>query len=173
MNISHHLTPLRLAALCLATLAAPAAWSLEAAAPAPELSLPGINTTVTLSELKGKVVYLDFWASWCGPCRQSFPFMNELLAKYQAKGLEVVAINLDQQRSDADQFLSQVPARFTVAFDAKGESARRFEVKGMPSTFLIGRDGKVVAVHKGFKDDDRKALEASVVQALAAPPASK
>jgi thiol-disulfide isomerase/thioredoxin len=168
MNQLHRLLPLRLAALCLALLAAPAAWSLDPGAAAPELALPGLKETVKLSELKGKVVYLDFWASWCGPCKQSFPFMNEMQAKYQAQGLEVVAVNLDRQRSDADQFLAQVPAHFAVAFDTQGDSARRFAVKGMPSTFLIGRDGKVLVAHRGFKDDDRKELEARIAQALAA-----
>lgn len=168
MSKPSRLIPLRLAALCLALLAAPAAWPLEPGAPAPELTLPGLKEPVKLSELKGKVVYLDFWASWCGPCKQSFPFMNEMQAKYQAQGLEVVAVNLDRQRSDADQFLAQVPAHFAVAFDTQGDSARRFAVKGMPSTFLIGRDGKVLVAHRGFKDDDRKELEARIAQALAA-----
>ncbi|MEP7101664.1 MAG: TlpA disulfide reductase family protein [Burkholderiales bacterium] len=159
---------LRLASLCVLTLSAPLAWSLEAGAPAPELNLPGLQSAVNLAGMKGKVVYVDFWASWCGPCKQSFPFMNELQSKYGAQGFEVVAVNLDAKRDDADKFLVEVPARFTVAFDAKGESAKRFEVKGMPSSYLIGRDGKVVALHKGFKEEDRKSLDAGIVQALAA-----
>jgi cytochrome c biogenesis protein CcmG, thiol:disulfide interchange protein DsbE len=174
MDIDMNATPnrifpaLRLAALCLATLAAPAAWSLDAGAPAPELNLPGLKDTVSLAALKGKVVYVDFWASWCGPCKQSFPAMNELQSKYRAQGFEIVAVNLDAKRADADKFLAEVPAQFTVAFDAKGDSARRFEVKGMPSSYLIGRDGKVIAAHKGFKDEDRKELDARIAQALGA-----
>ena len=77
-------------------------------------------------------------------------------------------MNLDAKRDEADKFLAEVPARFTVAFDAKGESAKRFDVKGMPSSYLIGRDGKVVALHKGFKEEDRKALDAGIAQALSA-----
>lgn len=168
MNPNRILTSLRLAALCLATLAAPAAWSLEAGTPAPELNLPGLKDAVSLAALKGKVVYVDFWASWCGPCKQSFPVMNELQSKYRAQGFEIVAVNLDAKRADADKFLAEVPAQFTVAFDAKGDSAKRFEVKGMPSSYLIGRDGKVVAAHKGFKQEDRKELDARIAQALAA-----
>jgi thiol-disulfide isomerase/thioredoxin len=155
-------------ALCLATLAAPAAWSLDAGNAAPELNLPGLKEAVTLAALKGKVVYVDFWASWCGPCKQSFPFMNELQAKYGAQGFEVLAVNLDAQRNDADKFLAEVPARFTVAFDAKGDSAKRFEIKGMPSSYLIGRDGKVAAAHRGFKEQDRKELESHIALALVA-----
>lgn len=162
------LVVLRLATLGLAALAAAPVSALEAGGPAPELSLPGLKEAVSLAGLKGKVVYVDFWASWCGPCRQSFPFMNELQARYRAQGLEIVGVNLDAKREDADKFLSDVPAQFSVAFDAKGDSARRFEVKGMPSSFLVGRDGKLLAVHRGFKDADRPRIEASIVQALAA-----
>jgi cytochrome c biogenesis protein CcmG/thiol:disulfide interchange protein DsbE len=169
MNPNRTRSTLRLAALCLATLATlavPSAWSLEAGAAAPELNLPGLKEAVTLAALKGKVVYVDFWASWCGPCKQSFPFMNELQAKYRAQGFEVLAINLDAKRDEADKFLAEVPAQFTVAFDAKGDSAKRFEIKGMPSSFLIGRDGKVAATHRGFKEQDRKELESRIAQAL-------
>lgn len=159
---------LRAAALGATLLGAASAWALDPGGPAPNLSLPGLNdNVVNLAGLKGKVVYVDFWASWCGPCKQSFPFMNELLAKYRAQGLEVVAVNLDAKRDDARSFLAEVPADFTVAFDAKGDSARRWEVRSMPSSYLVGRDGRIVAVHKGFKADDRKELEARIAQALA------
>lgn len=166
MNLRRPFALLPVAVLCAATLAGPAARALEVASPAPDFSLPGLHDTVNLAALKGKVVYVDFWASWCGPCRQSFPFMNELQAKYRAQGLEVVAVNLDAKRDEADKFLAEVPARFTVAFDAKGDSAKRFGLKGMPSSYLVGRDGRLVAVHKGFKDDDRKELEARIALAL-------
>ena len=157
---------LRLAA-CALTLAAAQALALDAGAPAPDLNLPGLADAVTLAKLKGKVVYVDFWASWCGPCKQSFPFMNDLQNRYRAQGLEIVAVNLDAKREDADKFLADTPARFTLAFDAKGESARRFEIKSMPSSILIDRDGKVLAAHKGFREEDRKELEARITQALA------
>lgn len=154
--------------LALAFSAGPMTWALEAGAPAPELELPGLKDAINLAKLKGKVVYVDFWASWCGPCKQSFPFMNDLQSRYGGGGLEIVAINLDARRDDAERFLAEVPARFTLAFDPKGESARRFEVKAMPSSVLIGRDGKVVAAHKGFKEGDRKELEERIAQLVAA-----
>jgi cytochrome c biogenesis protein CcmG, thiol:disulfide interchange protein DsbE len=168
MKPNRLLSVTRTVALAMVALAAPTAWSLETGAAAPDLNLPGIKDAVSLAGLKGKVVYVDFWASWCGPCKQTFPFMNELQSKYRAQGLEIVAINLDAKRADADKFLTDVPAQFTLAFDAKGESARRFEVKSMPSSYLIGRDGKVVAAHKGFKDEERADLESRITQALAA-----
>jgi len=154
--------------LCVAVCAATAASALDAGAAAPELNLPGLSDAVNLAALKGKVVYVDFWASWCGPCKQSFPFMNDLQARYRSDGLEIVAINVDAKRGDADRFLAEVPARFAIAFDAKGETARRFDVKAMPSSVLIDRTGKVVAMHKGFRDEDRKELELRIAQALAA-----
>ena len=157
---------LRPIVLLMATLTVPGAWALDAGAPAPELNLPGRKEAVNLANLKGKVVYVDFWASWCGPCKHSFPFMNDLQAKYGAEGFEVLAVNLDAKREDADRFLAEVPAQFTLAFDAKGDSAKRYEVKSMPSSYLIGRDGTVVASHKGFKEVDRKDLESRIAQAL-------
>lgn len=160
------LCTLRLAVLA-ATFATAPAWALDAGVPAPDLTLPGLSDAVSLARLKGKVVYVDFWASWCGPCKQSFPFMNDLQSRYRAQGFEIVAINLDAKREDADRFLADTPARFTLAFDAKGESARRFEIKSMPSSILIDRDGKVLAAHKGFREEDRKDLEARIAQALA------
>lgn len=136
--------------------------------PAPEIQFGAGAGPVSLSSLKGKVVYVDFWASWCGPCRQSFPWMNEMQTKYGPQGLQIVAVNLDAKRADADQFLAQLPPRFSIAFDAKGESAKRFGVKGMPTSVLIGPDGTVLAVHQGFNDEDRSKLEAKFVSALAA-----
>jgi len=136
------------------------------AAPAFSLPAPG-GGQATLADLKGQVVYLDFWASWCGPCRQSFPWMNDMQAKYGAKGLKVMAVNLDAKTADAEQFLTQVPARFMVAFDAKGETPARYGIKGMPTSVLIGADGKVIAMHAGFKAEEREALERQIAAALA------
>jgi thiol-disulfide isomerase/thioredoxin len=156
--------------LCIATaalIAAPA-WALDVGAPAPMLDLPGTQANVSLAAMKGKVVYVDFWASWCKPCKQSFPFLNELQAKYQARGLQVVGVNVDAKREDATGFLAETPAQFAIGFDAKGEHARRFDVKSMPSSVIVGRDGKVLAVHRGFKAEDRAELERLVAAALGA-----
>lgn len=147
--------------------AAPA-WALDAGAAAPALSLPGPQAAVELAQFKGQVVYLDFWASWCKPCKQSFPFLNELQSRYGAKGLRVVGVNVDAKRSDADAFLAETPAQFAIGFDAKGDNARRYDVKSMPSSVIVGRDGKVVAVHRGFRPEDRAELERLVADALAA-----
>lgn len=133
---------------------------------APEFDLPGASGQVKLSALRGKVVYVDFWASWCGPCKQSFPWMNEMQAKYAAQGLVIVGINVDKKRADADGFLAGTPAKFTVAYDEKGGTPTAYQVKGMPSSYLVGRDGKVIGTHVGFRDDERAKLEAKLREAL-------
>jgi cytochrome c biogenesis protein CcmG, thiol:disulfide interchange protein DsbE len=133
---------------------------------APEFELPGAAGAVKLSDLRGKVVYVDFWASWCAPCKQSIPWLNEMHARYRAQGLEIVGVNVDARRSDADQFLAQVPARFTLAFDARGDTPGRYAAKGMPSSFLIGRDGAIVAMHVGFRTEDGGRIEGEIRRAL-------
>lgn len=147
--------------------AAAAAVALTVGQPAPTLDLPGVQGNVSLAAAKGKVIYVDFWASWCGPCRQSFPWMNEMQAKYGPRGLQIIGVNLDSKREDADKFLAQTPAKFTLAFDSKGDSPRAYSVKGMPTSVLVGADGMVIAQHSGFHDEERKALEDAIVAALA------
>ena len=158
--------PLRCLLAAVLLVLAPVLGAADVDRPAPALSLPGREGPVSLVPLQGKVVFVDFWASWCGPCKQSFPWLNEMQARYGARGLQVLAVNLDQRRSDADSFLAQVPSRFLVAFDPQGDSARRYGVKGMPSSVLVGADGRVVQQHTGFRDDDKAALEAAIVAAL-------
>ena len=150
----------------LLALSAPLTWALDVGQSAPDVDLPGATVAGKLSDLQGKVVYLDFWASWCGPCKQSFPWMNELQRKYGARGLQVVAINLDARRSDADQFLQRNAAAFALAFDGRADSARRIGVKGMPTSLLLDGQGKVLYVHQGFRAEERAELEARVAAAL-------
>ena len=135
---------------------------------APNVTLPTATPAVAvdLAKLKGKIVYVDFWASWCGPCKQSFPWMNDMHAKYAARGLEIVAINVDAKQADAERFLATVPAKFTVAFDAKGVTPKQFDVKAMPTSYLVDSVGKVTLVHAGFRDSDRATLEAAINAAL-------
>ena len=132
----------------------------------PAFDLPGRQAAVKLSDYAGKTVYLDFWASWCGPCKQSFPWMNDMHSRYAAQGLRVVAINVDQKADDAQAFLRKTPAQFDLAFDPAGQTPKAYAVKAMPTSVLIGPDGKVLSVHSGFKDNDRNALEQQIRQAL-------
>lgn len=142
------------------------AHAIEAGQVAPDIELPGMAGVQSLSELKGKLVYVDFWASWCGPCKQSFPWMNQMQRKYAERGLHIVAINLDAKRADAELFLLSNPAAFALAFDSKGESAKRWAIKGMPTSVLVAADGKVLWVHQGFRLDQRAELEAKLAAAL-------
>jgi len=137
--------------------------------PAPAFDLPAAGAQkVRLADLKGRVVLVDFWASWCAPCKQSFPWMNEMQAKYGPKGLTIVGINVDKKREDADKFLTGTPAKFTVAFDSAGKVAEMYQPQGMPTSFLIGADGVVRAMHVGFREGDRDKLEAELAAALSA-----
>lgn len=161
------------AALAFALLAAlwlRPARALEAGDPAPVLELEGRPLPVRLAPAAGQWLYIDFWASWCAPCRRSFPWMNEMQARHGARGLRIVAVNLDRERRDAERFLAELPAAFTIAFDAGGDSARRYGIKGMPTSVLVAPDGRVVFVHAGFRDDQRAELERRILAALPAPP---
>lgn len=156
----------KIAALLLTTLLGVTAQALEVSQPAPLFSLPGVQAAVDLSSFKGQTVYLDFWASWCGPCKQSFPWMNEMQTKYSSKGLRVVAINVDQRHADATLFLKDNPTNFTVAFDANGQTPKNYAIRGMPTSVLIGPDGKVLSIHNGFKEEQRDEMEKQIKQAL-------
>ncbi|WP_343638209.1 TlpA disulfide reductase family protein [Roseateles sp.] len=142
----------------------------DAGQPLPVASVPGADgAPVALYDGKAKLTYVDFWASWCGPCRQSFPWMNRMQEKYGAQGLRIVAVNLDANRNDALNFLKEVPAKVSLAFDGKGDSARRVGVRAMPSSVLLGPDGRVLAQHAGFRAEDEAELEARIAAALKTP----
>lgn len=121
-----------------------------------------------LGEITGQVILVDFWASWCGPCRRSFPWMNEMLGRYEAEGLQIIGVNVDKERALAEAFLSESPADFTVRYDPSGSIAESFGVMAMPSSFLLDADGNVIAEHYGFRTADSEEYESSIVAALSA-----
>jgi thiol-disulfide isomerase/thioredoxin len=131
-------------------------------AQAPEFKLEGQNKPVELSKYRGQVVYLDFWASWCQPCRKSFSWMNKMQSLYGKEGFKVIAINLDESREKANTFLKQVPAGFDVAFDPRGNTAESYNIKAMPSSYIIDKHGKVVHANLGFRGDDEEKLEEKI-----------
>lgn len=116
----------------------------------------------------GNVVYLDFWASWCIPCRKSFPWMNDLKAQYQAQGLTILSINLDHNRALAEEFLIKNPADFAVIYDPKGLIAGKYQLKGMPSSFIFNRQGQIVSAHVGFNQEKKLAYEKEIAALLSA-----
>ena len=176
MSLSRLLTRMLAALIASALLiAAPNVMALEVGQPAPDFKLKGMGAgeTLTLSEFRGQFVYVDFWASWCAPCRQSFPWMNTMQRKFQDKGLRIVAINLDEADTSSTtaikDFLAKSPANFKIAFDSAGVTPKAYGVLGMPTSFLIGKDGKVIFRHAGFKNADRDELETRIAIAMASP----
>jgi thiol-disulfide isomerase/thioredoxin len=123
-----------------------------------------------LTAYSGKVVYLDFWASWCTPCRQSFPWLNSLTRKYSRRDLVVIGVNVDQARGLADKFLKETPAEFPIIFDPQGDIAASFSVIGMPSAALIDRSGHVRFQHTGFTERRREDYEQQVQGLVAERP---
>lgn len=121
-----------------------------------------------LSAYKGKVVYVDFWASWCSPCRKSFPWLNQTQENKQANGLVVLGVNVDEDRTDADQFLVKYPAQFNVLFDPKGEYATYYNLLGMPSALIFDRNGNLLHQHNGFLEDQIPSYEKAIDDALQA-----
>ena len=120
-----------------------------------------------LGEITGKVVWVDFWASWGAPCRRSFPWMNKMQEKYASQGLQIIAVNLDSDKAEADKFLHETPARFPLKFDPAGDLARQFDVQAMPSSYLLDASGNVLQTHFGFKLADTALYETQIKSALA------
>jgi len=127
---------------------------------------PAHAASLDLTPYRGKVVYLDFWASWCTPCHLSFPWMNEIQASYGTEGLVILAVNLDRDRAKADEFLATDRGQLNILYDPKGDIARQFNFKDMPTAILIGRDGKARFVHSGFEIGKENAYLADVVSLL-------
>ncbi|HET6564862.1 MAG TPA: TlpA disulfide reductase family protein [Xanthomonadales bacterium] len=142
---------------CLAMLAAPASMALEAGDQAPDFTLPVLQSgvapgaQVSLSDYQDDIVYIDFWASWCGPCRQSLPLYEALHQELSGQGLQIVAINLDEREEDASRFLAKHPVSYTVLRDANAETPEAWKVKAMPTSYLLDGSGQVVRIWAGFK----------------------
>lgn len=159
--------PVKTALVVLTVLLASPSLAVEVGGPAPDLTLAGRNgEPLSLSALRGQVVYVDFWASWCGPCRKSFPWLDAMQRRYGEAGFTVLAVGLDRNRADADRFLQQVPTTARIAFDPEGTSGSLYALKAMPSGVLVGRDGLVRLDHKGFRESETEALETAIKSAL-------
>jgi cytochrome c biogenesis protein CcmG/thiol:disulfide interchange protein DsbE len=161
--------------ILLATLLLFALWQAEASAKTVsesqwETPLQNSEIKTTLSHYKGQVIWLDFWASWCVPCRNSFPWLNSLHDRYRSKGLNIIAVNVDENRQDADNFLQQLPARFKVYFDPDGQLPSSFNIQGMPTSVMIDRDGTIRLFHIGFNEDEKASMEALIEKALIRKP---
>jgi thiol-disulfide isomerase/thioredoxin len=155
-----------LLALAWPALAAAKAKPPATPATAPSFTLASDAGTVSLDSLRGRAVLVDFWASWCGPCRKSFPWMKSMQEKYGAKGLTIVAIDVDKDREAGDKFLSEFPSPFVVAYDPDGKVAESFHVQAMPSSYVIDRDGKIAYAHRGFEPKKASEMESHIGETL-------
>lgn len=164
----------KLAALCLGLMLASGAAraAVGTGMPAPEFSAPHLlkPSSMKLEDYRGKVVYLDFWASWCPPCRSAFPKIDQIYAKYRERGFDVVAVNQDQELGEALRFVEKQPTSFALVTDRDHSIAERYGVKAMPSAYLIDRKGVVRHIHRGFKQDSAAALEQQIVALLEEKP---
>ncbi len=130
----------------------------------------GVSATqaeeLNLEQYRDQVVYVDFWASWCIPCKKSFPWMNKMHEKYKDQGLKIIAVNVDENSADADEFLADTPAKFTILRDPEGELAGQYELVGMPTSLLFDTEGKLVSRHVGFKKSEIESYEADFKKLL-------
>lgn len=143
------------------------ASALDQGTQAPSFSLRSLTgEEFSSSSLSGQVVYVDFWASWCGPCKHTLPWMSEIQRKFSAQGLKVVAINLDTDPAAAQRALKDIDVAYQVLLDPEKKAVSLFEPPKMPSSFLIDRHGKVRLVHGGFRAGDEAALEEEIARLI-------
>ena len=135
---------------------------------APDFSLPVINkeTKVNLKDLKGRVVYVDFWATWCPPCLKSFPWMEKMHTRYHDDGLTIVAISVDAKQSLAEKFVQEHNPSFISAHDPEKKIAKLYKLSAMPSSYLIDRKGNIISTHLGFRTSKGNKIEAEIKAAL-------
>lgn len=132
----------------------------------------GPADALDLAEYRGKVVIVDFWASWCVPCRQSFPWLNAMYDEYTDDGLVILGVNTNDEDAEAQQFLEEFPAKFEIVYDPEGRLAQDFGVVAMPSSYVFSRDGELDTRHLGFLRSRRDEYEA-VIQRLIAEPSTE
>jgi len=130
-------------------------------------SIPSCNN-LDLTEYKNKVLLIDFWATWCPPCKQSMPFLNDLRNELSDKGFEIIAINVDEETLIAQHFLNNYPVDYPVVFDPKGGCPLAYDVKAMPSSYFVDKKGKIRYVHLGFRHQDESEIRARVLELLKA-----
>lgn len=138
----------------------------------PALAQAGLEGELP-KELKGKVVLVDFWASWCGPCKQSLPVLNELAGRYSSRGLVVVGVSVDDSKAAMDQFLKKNVARFPMVRDAKQTLVAQVNVSSMPTSFILDAEGKVRFLHNGFHGDKTRAQYVREIESLLPASAAK
>ena len=139
------------------------AQAAEVSGPAKDFTLKARSgKNIKLSELRGQVVMINFWASWCGPCRQEMPLLDDLYKQYKDYGFTLLGINVDENHDAAEKLLSQVPVTFTILFDPTSSVTELYNVDAMPSTILVDRDGNMRYLHRGYKPGYEKIYDEQV-----------
>lgn len=139
--------------IALAACAIGSAHAIAPAGPAPDFTLRTVNgPNLRLQEQRGQVVLVNFWATWCGPCRQEMPHLNRLYEKYRASGFVLLGVNVDDDVRNAAGLTSKLALKFPVLLDTDKKVSRLYDLSTMPSTVLIDRDGRVRYVHRGYRD---------------------
>ena len=119
---------------------------------APDFTLKSRDgSNIKLSELRGQVVMVNFWASWCGPCRQEMPLLEQLYQRYQPMGFTLLGVNVEEDSAAANKVLKEIPVSFPILYDNQNSVSENYQVRAMPSTFLIDRDGNIRYLHKGYQ----------------------
>jgi len=151
--------------LCLATAVSPAGANVTPQSPAPDFTLKGIDgRNLRLQEQRGQVVLVNFWATWCGPCRQEMPHLNRLYDKYRASGFTLLAVNIDDDPRTAVATAAKMGLRFPVLLDTDKTVSKRYALGSMPATVLIDRDGKVRFLHRGYREGMELSYEQQIRQ---------
>ena len=133
----------------------PALAGPSAAAPAPAFKLASrAGQDVSLEQYKGQVVMLNFWASWCGPCRQEMPLLESIYKKYNKMGFTLIGVNVEPDSNAANEWLKATPVSFPILYDRDSKVSKLYDVAGMPSTVIIDRSGKLRVLHRGYKPGD-------------------
>lgn len=163
---------LRSALLSAAMLSALPVLALEAGAPLPPISLPSLKgDAVSLdAAYRDQVVLVNFWATWCGPCRQELPALEDLRQRYKDQGFDVVGVNVDSERANAAAFVEQFKLSYTVLLDPEFAAAKQFGADAMPISYLVGRDGRIARVFTGFSKKKLPLMEAAVAEMVGAAP---
>ncbi len=151
-------------------------WALSATAvgigePAPAFNLPAVqHTSTALADFSGKVVLVNFWASWCGPCREEIPELMKIRAALAGQGFEVIGINVDKDRAQANEFMQRFAIDFPVVFDAEQKTINNYKAKSMPTSYLIDRDGTIHKIFHGYTAQKRASMEATITELVRSTP---
>ncbi|MDX1491992.1 MAG: TlpA disulfide reductase family protein [Pseudohongiellaceae bacterium] len=153
----------------LISLSGSLSYAIEEGEQAPLFTLANIEANeppIVLESFRGKTVYVDFWASWCAPCLRSMPLMDDLYVKYRDRDFEVIAINVDTSVEDGQDFLADNPVSYHIALDTENTVLSEYGVIGMPTSYLVDKNGIVQMVHMGFKENDIEHIEKAILELI-------